>query len=194
MFGNRFGKNLAIYIATMTVRMLMAIWHGFSWKYIVQGLFHGFLITAGIQFAPEIETLTKKLKIKTSCFSWKLFQMIRTFTLAGIARIIVRAANVSVAWQLLKSVVTVYNPWVWVDGSLFHLGLSAPEVCSVVISVFILLCVSTLQESGIHIREKLLEQNIVFRWGVIYILIFSIIIFGAYGPGYNASAFIYQQF
>lgn len=193
-FGNRFGKNLAIYIATMVVRLIMAIWHGMSWKYIVQGLFHGLLITAGIQFAPQMGILTKKLKIRTDCFSWKLFQIVRTFTLAGIARIIVRAANLSIAWSMIRSIFTVYNPWVWVDGSLFELGISAADFCLLIVTMFILLYISSMQEKGIHIRKKLFEQNLVFQWGIIYSLIFAVIIFGMYGPGYNSSAFIYQQF
>lgn len=193
-FGTRFGKNFAIYIATMVVRLIMAIWHGLSWKYIVQGLFHGFLITAGIQFAPQINSITKKLKIRTDCFSWKLFQIVRTFTLAGIARIMVRATNLSVAWSLIRSIFTVYNPWIWVDGSLFKLGISAADFCLLVVAMFILLFISSMQEKGIHIREKLSEQNLIFQWGLIYFMIFSIIIWGIYGPEYDSSAFIYQQF
>ena len=44
------------------------------------------------------------------------------------------------------------------------------------------------------IREWLAEQNIVFRWGMLFLLIFSVIILGMYGPDYNAQAFIYEQF
>lgn len=44
------------------------------------------------------------------------------------------------------------------------------------------------------VREKLAEQNLVFRWGIYYLLIFSVLIFGFYGPGYSASEFIYENF
>jgi len=42
--------------------------------------------------------------------------------------------------------------------------------------------------------EALKEQNLVFRWIVLYGLIFAVLIFGKYGPAYDASAFIYEQF
>lgn len=194
LLGQRIGKNLAIYIATLIVRLIMAIWHGMSLKYIVQGLFHGLLIICGIHFAPELKLLTNKLKIRTNCFSWKLYQIIRTFILAGIARIIVRADNITVAWEMLKSTITVYNPWILVDGSLFRLGLSAADFMLVIFALLVLFCVSLCQECGIHIRESLNKQNIVFQWIIIYGLFICIVIFGIYGSGYDASSFIYQQF
>ena len=61
-------------------------------------------------------------------------------------------------------------------------------------SVFILWAVSFMQERGIKIREELAKQNLVFRWIIYYIAIIYILIFGIYGPEYDASQFIYFQF
>lgn len=47
---------------------------------------------------------------------------------------------------------------------------------------------------GSGVREMLAKQNLVFRWGIYYMLIFSVIILGFYGPGYDVSRFIYQNF
>ena len=62
-----------------------------------------------------------------------------------------------------------------------------------VFAVLILLAVDILQEH-IKIRETLAKQNIVFRWAVIFAGLFIVLIFGMYGPGYDASSFIYEQF
>ena len=43
-------------------------------------------------------------------------------------------------------------------------------------------------------REKLAGQNLVFRWILYYGLLFAVILFGFYGPGYDAGEFIYQNF
>lgn len=194
ILGVRFGKNMAIYIATFVVRIIMAIWHGASWKYLFQGLFHGFLITAGIQFKPELEKLTKLFHINTECFSWKLFRLTRTFLLVSAARLMIRTETLKDAFYMLGSVFTKINPWIWVDGSILNLGLSSANVALLIVSLLILLFVSLLREQSVDIRECILNQNIIFRWILYYLLIFSILIFGIYGPGYDAASFIYQKF
>ena len=62
-----------------------------------------------------------------------------------------------------------------------------------VLSVFVLLVVDMLQEK-IQIRETLAKQNIIFRWIIIFAGLFAVILFGIYGPGYDAASFIYEQF
>ena len=81
------------------------------------------------------------------------------------------------------------------DGSLNKLGLDAKDWGVIFISLLVL-ALSGIFRSYINkpVREWLVEQNIVFRWILLYGLIFGVIIFGCYGEGYNAAAFIYQQF
>ena len=50
-----------------------------------------------------------------------------------------------------------------------------------------------LVKEGSGVREKLAEQNLIFRWSVYYALIFSVVILGFYGPGYDASGFILKE-
>ena len=40
----------------------------------------------------------------------------------------------------------------------------------------------------------LADRNIVIRWTFLYIMLFTVILFGVYGPGYTASDFIYGGF
>ena len=58
----------------------------------------------------------------------------------------------------------------------------------------LLLVIGILQESGMKIRETLAKQNLIFRWGLIIALLVGVMIFGIYGPEYDASAFIYGRF
>ena len=61
------------------------------------------------------------------------------------------------------------------------------------VASFVLLIVSCLNEKK-NVRIRLEEQNIVFRWSILLVLIFAIIIFGQYGVGYDATSFIYGEF
>ena len=44
------------------------------------------------------------------------------------------------------------------------------------------------------IRSWLAKQGIVFRYAVVYLALFAVLIFGIYGPGYDAVQFIYGGF
>ncbi|MBD8922108.1 MBOAT family protein, partial [bacterium] len=54
--------------------------------------------------------------------------------------------------------------------------------------------VSIKHEKNICLRENLSKKNIVVRWIILYILIFSILIFGAFGPGYEPVDPMYADF
>lgn len=74
------------------------------------------------------------------------------------------------------------------------MGIDQKSAFVLMVSVIILFMVDVLHNRGVEVRKKLAEQNIAFRWLLIYGVMFAIIIFGAYGPGYNAVDFIYQGF
>ena len=50
-----------------------------------------------------------------------------------------------------------------------------------------------LQQKG-SVRERIAGSNLVFRWAIYLAMILCVIIFGVYGPGYNAASFVYMQF
>ena len=52
-----------------------------------------------------------------------------------------------------------------------------------------MLVVGIIQERGKNIREEISKKPIIIIWTLYYIMIFAIVIFGIYGPG-----FIYGQF
>jgi len=191
-FGNRIGRAASACIPILAVWICTGIWHGAAWKYVAWGLYHGALIMLGLCFAPEISKLTNVLKIRTDCNSWRIFQMVRTFLLCTIGRTFFRADGFMAAIGILKNSL-VFNPWVLTDGTFLKLGLDRPNFVLCILSIAVLLIISLMQEK-FSVRKKLQEQNIVFRWLVYYVAIFSIIIFGIYGPDYNASEFIYGQF
>ena len=60
-------------------------------------------------------------------------------------------------------------------------------------SLVVLLVVSIMQES-FKVREWLARQMLCFRWLIYLCAVFGTIILGIYGPGYNASQFIYMGF
>ena len=136
------------------------------------------------------------MHINTETFSYKLFQIFRTTILLFISRIIVKAPSLKEAGQMIKAMFTSFDLdfLFGLDGKIYDYGVNEKEMTIVIISILALLVVGILQENGIKIRETLAKQNIFFRWGLVLLLIAVILIFGVYGPDYNASAFIYGNF
>lgn len=195
IFGIKLGNMIPTYIALIIVWTSNGIWHGAGLRYFMYGFYNGILITVGMQFGGIASDFADHtLKLNRECFSWKLFQMLRTFSLVCFGRILFKADTVTDAFQIYKSIFTKFNPWILFDGSIYTYGLSEKQVRVLAAAILVLLIVSIIQESGIKIREKIAEQNIVFRWGVCYAAIFVVLIFGMYGTGFSAGDFIYMKY
>lgn len=80
------------------------------------------------------------------------------------------------------------------SASLFSLGLKKLDFALLMVGILVMLVVGVMQEFNISIRKELQKQNLLFKWLIYYIIIFSIIIFGIYGKGYDAASFIYGGF
>ena len=74
------------------------------------------------------------------------------------------------------------------------IALSEKSFFLMLLGLVILMLVDYLKKRGTDFKAALARQNIWFRWLVYYGLIFAVLIFGIYGPEYDASAFIYFQF
>ncbi len=176
----------------LVVWLITGIWHGAAWKYVAWGLFHAALLIGSQVFAPAFEKVNSIFKVNTDNFGWNLIQMTRTFILCCIGRVFFRADGFMNAAGIFARIITNTNPSALLNPDV-QLGLSSFNIVLAIISVLVLLFVDTLQEK-MELRESLSKQNIIFRWIIIFAGLFAVIIFGVYGPEYDASSFIYEQF
>lgn len=181
-------------LALLVVRVINSVWHGAYIIYFVGGLYHGLLIALAFLLEPQLEMLTRRLKINTQCLSWKLFRVVRTFILLSIPRLFYAAESWTDMISYIRFTFGKFNPWIFFDESWYKLGLDRKTFQMVIASMLVVLTVSIFQEKGYCIREKLEEQNIVFRWMIYLTGVLSVFLFGVYGLGYDASGFQYMQF
>ena len=120
-------------------------------------------------------------------------RVLRTFFLVNIGFVFFRADSVGAACSMLRGAVSVFNPGILIDGSIFTLGLDWVECTIAVVSLLMLLAVSLLQEKG-SVRERIGKKSLPVRWLIWYALLFYVILLGNYGPDYSAAEFIYQGF
>ena len=143
--------------------LFMGLWHGGSWSFIIgMGVWFWFLIAMAQLLGPVFKKIIIVLKINTECFSWNLFQSLRVFGLAVIGNMFFRLNSFMGTLRMIKRSLFPNNPEIFFDGSLFKLGLDAPNFILMVIALLILLIVSILQEKG-SLREQIAKQNLVFR-------------------------------
>lgn len=193
-FGVRAGKAVMTVIPLTAVWLLTGIWHGTGLNYIVWGVCWGTLIICSTVFEPEIRKLTALLRINTEAWSWKVFQMVRTFLLFVFSRILTVPGSVRGTLRVGKRLLLRFHPEGFFDGSLFTLGLDRADFFLVLVSIALLLAVDYMKEKGVHMRERIAESNTVFRWAIYFIGVFSILVLGIYGSGYDAASFIYMKF
>lgn len=193
-FGPGLGKMLPTYLAMVLVWLLNGIWHGAGVQFVAFGLYQGILIVLGMQLEPVFQWIIDKFRIRTDCFSWRLWQILRTLALIMGGRIIFKANGLYEAMRIGWSILKIHNIWIFTDGTLFKLGLNAWEMFVLFVAVLVLLTVSLFQEKGVHIREAIERQNLVFRWALYIGAIATVILLGVYGPGYDAAGFVYAGF
>lgn len=190
--GNRKGV-VRKYLNILIVFFVSGMWHGVGIHYLAWGLLHGAYQVIGGLTEPMKNSACLRLRIKQNTFPYRLWKKAATFFMVTFAWIFFRAPGLKDALKIIKAMFSPFNPWIISDGTLFKLGLDAKDFSVLVVSVAVLLCVSIAQTKW-HLREKLSEQSLWFRWGICYAAIFAILIFGIYGPGYSTQQFIYMKF
>ena len=170
------------------VWILMGFWHGASWKYILYGLYYYIIIMLGILFKPVFNFIIDKLKIKTECFSYHLFQSLRTFIFIVIGMTIFRASTLTDAFNVLGSIFTSSTE------SIASIANGYANVILIVVCIIIVLFIDILKYKGKDILQCINNQNLVFRYLVYLCALIFLLIFGIYGYGYNPSSFIYGEF
>lgn len=191
-FGNAIGKRIPVYISTMIVWFATGIWHGANWNFIVWGLMNGVVILVSQEFEPFYQWFHKKFIVKHT-LGFRLFQVVRTILLMSSLRMFDCYRDVPLTFKMFGTMFTKFNLSELFNGSLMSLGLSRADYVVLLVSLVILLTVSLLQGKG-SVRCMLAEKPQVVHYAVYYALTISILLLGAYGVGYDASQFIYNQF
>ncbi|MDE6659895.1 MAG: MBOAT family protein [Eubacterium sp.] len=192
--GNHFGPLIAGSIALFAVWFSNGLWHGAAWSYVFFGIYHFILILCGNIVTPFAKSLNEKLHIKEESFAYRLMQMVRTTIFVVIGEMFFRALTLTDGFRMFKKLVTEFSFSELKNGYLSAFGVDIKDLIIVGVTLLIVFVVSILNEKGINIRNELLKKNLLIRWAVFIALILFILIFGAYGIGYDPVDPIYANF
>ena len=189
-----FQRVFAASLASFIVFVLVGIWHGTGWNYVVYGCYQAFFVSSAVFLGPMYKKAKAALHINDTCMSWQIFQIIRTFVILVFGRMLTRAKDLEQGISLIKRTFSAWNPHVLFDGTLFGYGLDYKNYYLMIACIVLVMIIDVLHYRGMKIRETIMKQDIVFRYAIYMAALFVIIIFGIYGSQYSASSFIYQGF
>lgn len=181
------------YINIMIVFMVSGLWHGANWHFCIWGALNGAFQVIGDVLKPIRIKIKKYLNINEDTFSHKMLQGLTTFALVDFTWIFFRASfrqGIAIVQKILGF---GEEQWITTD-NLAKMQIDGQDLNVIVVALAVLMIVSLFRIKNIRMSEWLCNQGIWFRWIVLFAMIFGTLIFGLYGAGYDAAAFIYFQF
>ncbi len=190
--GQAVGKRLPVYFATIVTWFLTGLWHGAGMNFIVWGLLNCLVILVSQELQPLYNRFYRVFPGLEGNAVWHLWQALRTFLLMGLIRSLDCYRDVSLTFRLWGSMFTAGNWSELFSGGLLSFGLSVGD-WGVIIGGVLLICLVSFLGKKEPLRYRLVKRPILLC-ACLCALTVLILVFGAYGMGFDASDFIYGQF
>ena len=193
---NRFmkglGKRIPVYTATTVTWLATGIWHGAAWNFVVWGMLNCLVILVSQEFEPLYRRFRNKFPRLVVSYPYHCFEATRTFLLMGLIRSLDCYRNVGLTFSMWGSMFTKFNFGEVFGGGLASLGLKVVDYVIIALAIIVVFIVSKLGEKR-DLRQALVGKTSL-SWILAGAMLIVILLFGAYGMGYDASQFIYNQF
>ena len=181
------------YVNTLVVFTLSGIWHGAGATFLVWGLLQGVYLVAGSLSLGPRQRLLNRFGVSENSRILRLLRQLGCYLLLSFSLLIFRADRLGQAAHMLFNMVRGFSYCQFIDGSLLAIGLDMADMLALFLSLLVLLAVSLLQEQR-SVRDLIAAQPLLLRWSVYLLGLFSVLIFGVYGPGYSSAQFLYMDF
>lgn len=181
------------YLNLFVTFLLSGLWHGASWHFVMWGVLHAMYQIVGDILKPVRAKACSLLKINTQAFSYRLLQIITTFSLVCLAWVFFRAPSFMVAIDFIKRMFTGFSPEDLLWKNLSLLGLKSADLLVSLFATALLFIVDWLR-TKMSLRKTLAKQNLYFQWAAYIFAIYTVFLVAIQNLGYPAQQFIYFQF
>lgn len=186
-----YAATIPTFLPLLCVWIVMGIWHGASWKYVVYGLYYFAIIFLGVMCEPIFSKMFKKIKLKRDGKAFGIFQIIRTDLLVTVGLTMFRADTLSQFGSMTKSLATI-------NFNVFNIlnqgqGLHKLDYVLIVFLVIVLFIKELTEEKGKNVDLFIISKTFR-RWLWITIAILMVILLGIYGTGYTEQVSVYAEF
>ena len=179
------------YINTMVVFVICGIWHGADASFLAWGIIHGlYMIISGLILNPKKKKAEKKVDSPIVIIA----EILVTFLAVAFAWIFFGAPNLSAALCYIGRMLSL-NPGVdSFAAQMTDIGASRRDIIIPVYGVIVLLFDMLMVKKNKRIGMALQSLPVAVRYSIMYAMIITIFLLGIYGPGYDASSFMYVSF
>ena len=190
--GDTVGKRVPVYVSCILVWTATGIWHGASWNFVVWGLLNCVVLLVSQELDPLYTAAYKKLPFLKSR-PWDVVKIIRTMFIVASLRILDCYRDVPLSFRMFFGMFTKGRWGEMLKGWSTLPGLTVADAVVAGCGIVLVFVVSLL---GRHedVRDRLKKRHFALRFALYYLLFMAVIIFGAYGIGYDQAQFIYNQF
>lgn len=186
-------NTVSVAIPVMVTWILTGLWHGTGAGYLAWGIYYGTLITLSVVFTPYINKLLIKLKINTTCFSYRLCQIIKVFCIFAGGRLLTKGGNLKKVFLYILSACNDTGIFRIGTGQVYNYGLDSTNLMFATLGI-IMICIVGVLQSKCCVREKLSNQNLAFRWMLFISGIVIVLLFGVRPNPMSLGGFEYQNF
>lgn len=181
-------------IALFPVWMLNGLWHGPKSTYILYGVYYFVILLIGVAVEPGEKKLAAKMGMAWEDRRLVVFRRVRTFFVVITGETLFRCSSFGQFAGMMRRL--FHGPWDGnlFSGQLFELGAGVGDLLVIGIALFAVFWVNLKLEKNPDLFDRAKLMPLPKRWTLYYALLFSIVIFGAYGAGYQPIDLIYAGF
>ena len=179
-------------MALFPVWVATGVWHGAGWKYLFYGMYYFVILFFGEAIKPFKEKNYEKLGIDFDAPYMKVIRILKTWVIIFTGELFFRADSLSIGLHMFRSIFGNFHiSSLW---KYFPDAITVGDVWAIAVGSVIVWIVGFLKERGVDVRGKILGARTPVKWSVYYLIIFTILLFGAYGTGYQPVDLIYAGF
>ena len=192
----KYGKYWAMVgtsaMALFPVWVATGVWHGAGWKYLFYGMYYFVILLLGVALEPYKEWRNKKLGIDPNASWFKTLRILKTWIIIFTGELFFNAVNLKAGFYMFFSMFRSFHiSALW---KYFPDAITFGDVCAIIAGSIVVWIVGFMKEHGVDVRGKILGASTPVKWSVYYLIIFTILLFGAYGTGYQPVDLIYAGF
>ena len=200
---NRFGrKHLGKYLTKMGVTALClfpvwlcnGLWHGPRWSYIFYGMYYFVMLLCSAALEPVQRRFRERFRIGGDTRWWNAVQILKTWIIIFAGELFFRANGLRAGIHMFLSIFRDFSLEKLWDGTLLNLGMDAGDFMIVIAGCCVTGIIGILKEKNVVSGVRIRQMKMPARWGIYYALILAVVIFGAYGAGYQQVDLIYAKF